>query len=303
MALSPQQLQALFQGESSGNQGAFASATPDMDQGQRNQYINQYGVGGTGYGDFLKWYGGGRQMPGAGTTGGPTGANFAANPGPQMQTPQNPTGPSTKISNQGMVNPTGPGFQASMSPWQQQAGGMQQAIGAYAGNGQGAMGRQGYVDPNLGNMKPQASYNVPQNQNLMGQNIQGGASLMRQGGAQGYGQATGPLGQGNFKPQASYNVPQDQNQMGQAYGSFRNQIYGQQPNPNAIQDWSMGEDQLNSLYRNTPQPSWATQAPQSNRMGYSGGNPGYSEFNPQRRSSSQGYTINPMMYRGWNTGR
>lgn len=97
MALSPQQLQALFQGISSGNQAGFAGSTPDMSQDERNQWINSYGTGGKGYGDYLSWYGGqngtsnqpGSVQPGQISQNG----SFSVNPGmPYINSMTSPTG-------------------------------------------------------------------------------------------------------------------------------------------------------------------------------------------------------------------
>jgi hypothetical protein len=71
MALTPQQLQALFQSISAGSQGAFSGATPGMNQDERNQWINSYGTGGTNYGDYLNWYGNQHGGTGSGAGGAP----------------------------------------------------------------------------------------------------------------------------------------------------------------------------------------------------------------------------------------
>jgi hypothetical protein len=65
-ALNPDQMQALMTGLSAGQTSAFDAATPGMDQAQRNQYINQYGPGGTDSKVFNDWYAGNKQYAGSG---------------------------------------------------------------------------------------------------------------------------------------------------------------------------------------------------------------------------------------------
>ena len=127
MSLNPQQLQALFQAENSGNQAGFAAATPGMGQDERNQYINQYGVGGTNYGDFRNWYANGRQMPTTGV-GASTGVNMDPSTFPQQQghptmgIPQRPG----LYSGQSKIGNGDPNYQyyPSVNPYQQMFPGM-----------------------------------------------------------------------------------------------------------------------------------------------------------------------------------
>lgn len=49
MALTPEQLSALYSGQASGNMAGFNGLTGGMSQQERNQWINQYGVGGSSY--------------------------------------------------------------------------------------------------------------------------------------------------------------------------------------------------------------------------------------------------------------
>lgn len=246
MALNPQQLQALFQAISSGNQSAYAQATPGMSQDERNQWINQYSNGGTGYGDYMNWY---QQNQGNLNRQGPMyqpGGIFYNQNQPQATNayttpPAGSTPTTTGAGNLSAYNTT-----PQPQPMPQNTGG--------AGAG---------MHPPSNNTGAAVTSNATPSYQNMGRNTQGSMNPYLTGGM-----ASDPR---IFNPT-----------QGNAFAPPTTSVGGATYNPGGAAPVTPGGTTT------TPAPN-----PGAGSGGGSGGGP---------RPVQKGYQINPMYYKGWNTG-